>query len=157
MIIEYFDALAGAGKTYALAQYANRLARYGHKVLFVQPTKHLIDKTIEQELQPLNPVYPVRAIHGDTDVETTVVGEVVRHFQQAGDAGEVLFITHAAFFRLPFIQSKSEWVLIMDEVPQVDEFLEWNLPETHHLLTQHLDLEPGGAIYGRLSAKGGAR
>src|SRR3954470_23484585 len=114
MYIECFDALAGAGKTRALARYADRLARRGHKVLFVQPTKHLIDKTIADELGPLDPPYRYRAIHGDADLEGTVVGEIVAHFQSAAqDEGEVLFITHevlfithAAFFRVPFLQRK---------------------------------------------------
>jgi hypothetical protein len=70
----------GAGKTYVLAHRANRLARLGQKVLFVQPTKHLITKTIEGELQPLNPNYPVRAIHGDT--VDGVVAEVVARRQR---------------------------------------------------------------------------
>ncbi len=107
MTIHYFNALAGAGKTHALARYADRLARGGQKVLFIQPTKHLIDKTIQDELLKLNPGYPYKAIHGDTDRKTTsVVGDLVAHFQQASPGGEVLFATHAAFLRLPHIQNK---------------------------------------------------
>src|SRR5215213_6064625 len=103
MYIEFFDALAGSGKTRALARYADRVARRGHKVLFVQPTKHLIEKTIAEELQPLDPSYPIRAIHGDTT--RVVVGDIVNHTRTtARDVGEILFITHAAFFRLPYIE-----------------------------------------------------
>jgi hypothetical protein len=154
--IHYFNALAGAGKTRALARHTDRIARLGHKVLFVQPTKLLIDKTIADELLPLGPSYPIRAIHGDTD-SGGVIGEIVAHFQQARDGGEVLFITHAAFMRLPYIEKKSRWHLIMDEVPQVDVFLELNLPDTHHLITPFLDLLPWDAAYGRLVAKEDAR
>jgi superfamily II DNA or RNA helicase len=56
MTIKFLDSLAGSGKTRALARYADRLARRGHKVLFVQPTKHLIEKTIADELRPLAPL-----------------------------------------------------------------------------------------------------
>lgn len=157
MYIEFFDALAGAGKTRALARYADRLARRGQKVLMVQPTKHLIDTTIADELGPLDPPYRYRAIHGDANPAGSVVGEIVAHFQAAAqDEGEVLFITHAAFFRVPFLQRKGDWVLIMDEVPQVDVFEEWNLPDTHDLILPLLTLEPGGPVYGRLSAGGAA-
>jgi hypothetical protein len=123
-------------------------------VLFVQPTKHLIQKTITDELQPLEPAYPVRAIHGDTDLETnSVIGDIVNHLQSTDrDRGEVLFITHAAFFRVPYFENKGEWVLLMDEAPQVDVFEEFVLPETHHLLTLHLTLVPGGPVYGLLVA-----
>lgn len=155
MTIHYFDALAGAGKTHALALYADRLACRGQKVLFIQPTKHLITKTIEGELQPLDPAYPIRPIHGDTD--TAVIQEIVAHFRTTGDGGEVLFITHAAFQRLPYVNKRDCWHLIMDEVPQVDVFKELNLPESHLLITPFLDLLPFDAAYGLLVEKGNAR
>ncbi len=154
MTIYYFDALAGAGKTRALARYADRLARRGLKVLFVQPTKHLIDSTIAEHLQDPEAPYSVRAIHGDSNLETnSVVGDIVHHFRSAvRDEGEVLFITHAAFFRVPYFEQKDDWVLLMDEVPQVDVFEERPIPETHHLITPHLTLVPGGPVYGYLVA-----
>jgi superfamily II DNA or RNA helicase len=156
MYINYLDALAGAGKTHALARHADRLARQGRKVLFIQPTKHLIDKTIQDELLPLDPPYPLRAIHSDADlVSDSVVGSLVAHFQKTGVGGEVLFATHAAFFRLSYIERKRDWTLIVDEVPQVDVFDERSLPDTHHLITSFLDLEPVGPSYGRLLIKGG--
>jgi superfamily II DNA or RNA helicase len=151
MYIECFNALAGAGKTYALVRRADRLARRKHKVLFVQPTKHLIDKTIADELEPLGPSYPVRRIHGDANPSGSVVGDIVAHFQTTPrHQGEVLFITHAALFRLSYIHRQCDWVLIMDEVPQVDVFEELNLPDTHHLITPYLTLKPCGAAYGHL-------
>jgi hypothetical protein len=154
MRIHCLNALAGAGKTRAFARYADRLARRGIKVIIVQPTKHLIDKTIIEELQPLEPSYPVRAIHSDATLETgSVVGDIVEHLRSTDrDRGEVLFITHAAFFRVPYFENKGEWVLLMDEAPQVDVFEEFVLPETHHLLTLHLTLIPGGPVYGLLVA-----
>ena len=154
MTIKFLDSLAGSGKTRALARYADRIARHGHKVLFVQPTKHLIEKTIEEELQPLDPEYPIRAIHGDAALETnSVVGDIVEHTRSTPRGkGEVLFITHAAFFQVPYFERKSDWVLLMDEAPQVDMFKEFPLPETHHLITSHLTLVPGGPVYGLLVA-----
>ena len=93
MKIRYFDALAGAGKTHALAHYADRLARAGDKVLFVQPSKLLIDKTVSSEITPLEPRYGVNAIHGGTS--QNVVRSIVEHFVAAeAGQGEVLFITH---------------------------------------------------------------
>ncbi len=154
MTINFLDSLAGSGKTRALARYADRIARRGHKVLFVQPTKHLIEKTIAEELQPLDPSYPILAIHSDTARRTnSVVGDIVNHTRStARDAGEILFITQTAFFRLPYIERRSDWVLLMDEVPQVDVFEEFPLPETHHLITAHLTVVPGGPVYGFLVA-----
>jgi hypothetical protein len=151
MTIKFLDSLAGSGKTRALTRHADRLARLNHKVLFVQPTRHLIEKTIADELRPLDPQYPIRAIHGDTT--RAVVGDIVDHTRSTPrDVGEILFITHAAFFRLPYIERKGDWVLLMDEVPQVDVFEEFTLPETHHLITAHLTVVPGGPVYGFLVA-----
>ncbi len=155
MSIHYLNARAGAGKTRALVHYADRLAQRGSKVLIVQPTKHLIDLTIADELEPLAPRYPFAAIHGGAALRaSSVVGKIVEHFQTARpDEGEVLFITHAAFFRLPYLHRKSDWVLLMDEAPVVDVFEALNLPETHSLITDHLELVPGGPSYGRLVSR----
>ncbi|MBM6584415.1 hypothetical protein ILT44_29920 [Microvirga sp. BT689] len=158
MTIHFFNALAGAGKTRALALHADRLAQRGQKVFFIQPSKLLINKTIEDELRKLDRRYPVKAIHGDTNLETnSVVADLVAHFQQPGPGGEILFATHAAFMRLPYIENKGDWHLIVDEVPQVDEFEELNLSETHHLITPFLTLVPDGARYGRLLKREDAR
>jgi hypothetical protein len=152
MFIRTLNAPAGSGKTRACARQADKLARLGHKVLFVQPTKHLITKTIADELQPLAPPYPVTPLHSGTIAQGgSVTAAAIAHFQNAvRDRGEILFITHAAFLRLPYIERRSDWVLIMDEVPQVDVFEERNLTETHQLITPLLTLVPSGAAYGCL-------
>ncbi|SEP45432.1 Type III restriction enzyme, res subunit [Methylobacterium sp. ap11] len=151
MVLYELNTPAGSGKTRACARYADRLARGGQKVLFVQPTKHLITKTVAEELQPLDPTYPVRAIHSDTCSKASVVAEAVAHFKNAtADQGEVLFLTHACFLRLSYIERKRDWFLVMDEVPQVDQFEELRLPDTHHLITPHLEIVPAGAVYARL-------
>jgi len=152
MLIRTLDAPAGSGKTRACARHADRLARLDYKVLFVQPTRHLITKTIADEVLPLVPSYPMTALHGGTVAPTAgVIKAIVSHFQNAvRDRGEVLFITHAAFLLIPYIERQGDWVLIMDEVPQVDVFEELNLTETHHLITPLLTLVPSGAAYGRL-------
>ena len=151
MNIDIFPAPAGSGKTRALAHYAHYLGGVSHKVLFVQPTKYLIAKTIADELQPLNPAYPVRAIHGDNRVSKSVIADIVTHFQNAAPGcGEVLFITHAAFLLIPYIERKADWTLIVDEVPQVDQFFSLDVLDTQSVIIPHLALVPSGASYGRL-------
>lgn len=156
MKIQFFDALAGAGKTRALAHYAHKLARAGEKVLFVQPSKLLIDKTLSDEILPLEPRYRVRAIHGG--VSSDVVRSIVEHFTSAAEgAGEVLLITHEAFMRLPFIQNRKQWSLIFDEAPSADLFEALNVPETHFLITDHLELADQDAAYGKITWRQGSR
>jgi hypothetical protein len=155
MILRYFSALAGAGKTRALAQTAHRLARDGDKVLFVQPSKLLIDNTVRDEIIPLKQTwlsnqqgYPVRPIHGDT--ADKVVTEIVRHVSAQRPGGEILFITHQAFMRIPFFHERQRWILIFDETPSVDVFEELSVPNTHRLLTDGIEMIPGGAAWGQL-------
>lgn len=155
MTIKYFNALAGAGKTRALARYADRLARQGFKALIVQPTMHLIDKTLTDELLSLDPSYPCSAIHrGTVFGGASVVGAIVAHFQEAEPKqGQILLITHAALMRAPYLHRKADWHLIVDEVPQVDVFEELPLPDTGHLILPHLSFTPEGPVYGRLEAR----
>ena len=153
MSIHYLNALAGAGKTRALVHYANRLARKGLKTLIVQPTKDLIDKTVSDELEAIEPSYPVTRFHGGRG-SGFVVGAIVQHLRRAKpDQGEIVFITHEAFFRLPYIHRPGDWVLLFDEVPAVDVFDPYELPDTHSLITDHLALDARGPTYPRLRCR----
>lgn len=153
MPIHYLNALAGAGKTRAFVRYADRLARRGFKLLIVQPTRHLIDKTIMDELGQIAPSYPVTCFHGGRG-SGSVVGAIVKHLRQAKPGqGEVLFITHEAFVRLPYLHRKGDWVLLFDEVPAVDVFDPYELPVTHALLTNHLALDPRGPAHALLRCR----
>ncbi|MCW1841580.1 hypothetical protein [Prosthecomicrobium hirschii] len=124
------------------------MARQGRKVLFAQPSRRLIDQTIRQEIMPLSPSYPVTPIH--SDVSGNVVQTLVEHFQAPPMGGEIVFVTHAALLRLPYVEKAGDWLLIVDEVPTVDVFEELVLPETHSILTEFLELRPTGAAYGDL-------
>ena len=117
MAIQYFDALAGAGKTRALARYAIQLARAGERVLFVQPSKQLIDATIRDEFRSDRGGFELRAIHGGN---TRDVVQSIIHFTKTCNmlGGVVLFITHEAFMRLSHVENRQQWHLIFDEDPQ---------------------------------------
>ena len=152
MTIQYFDALAGAGKTRSLVSYAKQLAHVGEQVLFVQPSKLLIDNTVANEMGQVHPSYDVKSIHGGNTQE--VVKAIVRHTQEAtGSRGRILFITHEAFMHLPYIENKRNWHLLFDEVPAVDVFDAINVPETHKIITDLMELRSHDAAYGRLVAR----
>jgi len=150
MAIYYFDAPAGAGKTHVLVEHAHRMAEQGQKVLFVQPSRELISRTIDGTLEALHPTYRHRAITGDTHGGAVVAG-IVGHFRDTPrNQGEILFITHAAFLLLPFLVRAGDWSVIVDEVLQVDLFESFNIPDTHRLITDALTFMPGASGYGRL-------
>lgn len=152
MTIQYFDALAGAGKTRALVSYAKQLAHVGEHVLFVQPSKLLIDNTIANEIGDIQSTYDVKAIHSGTTPE--VVKSIVQFTREdAGSRGRILFITHEAFMQLPYIENKRKWRLFFDEAPAVDLFEAINVPETHRIITDWIELQAHDAAYGRLIAR----
>lgn len=157
MAISYFDAPAGSGKTHVLVEHAHRMAQQGQKVLFVQPSRELIARTINDTLVPLLPSCSYRAIHGDTHAGN-VVAAIVAHFRETPrHQGEIFFITHAAFLLLPFLERAGDWMVIVDEVLQVDLFESFNIPDTHRLITDALALVPGVDGYGKLLAATSSR
>lgn len=149
MVIQFLDALAGAGKTRTLSRYAIRLAKAGELVLFVQPSRQLIDATVRDEFGADQRGFSIRGIHGGncTDVVQTIIQNMKAC--RLGE-GSVLFITHEAFMRLPYIENRRHWHLIFDEVPTVDATDRFNLPETHRMITTALRLEPYDAAYGKI-------
>ncbi len=155
-LIEYLDALAGAGKTYAFVRLAHRLARQGNKVLVVQPSKRLIANTVTDELAKLPPVRH-RIIDGDHS--QGVAASIVAHFKDTNQGGEILFVTHSGFFRAPYLEHRERWIVLVDEVPDVIRFADLNLPENRDILLPHIEATAYDARYAVLAPGGtvGAR
>jgi predicted amidohydrolase YtcJ len=148
MIIKTVDALAGSGKTFAAGKYSARTARLGHKTLFVQPTKDLISETIK-DIRKHSPDIRLTAIHSGTT--ENVLATIVQHTREASEhQGEILFITHASFLRLPYFHNAAEWHVIVDEVFQADQGFDFNMPYTHGLITRAFEVVPHNAEYGRV-------
>jgi len=155
MEIQFLDALAGAGKTRALSRYAIQLATAGGHVLFVQPSKQLIDATIRCEFRDAPRSISVMAIHGGNTRQ--VVQAIIQNSKEnAAGNGAVLFITHAAFLRLSYIENRHQWHLIFDEVPTVDVPDPFNIAETHRMITDAVCFSPHDAAYGVITAREGA-
>ena len=150
MVIQFLDALAGAGKTRTLARHAMRLAIAGERVLFVQPSKQLIDATIRDEFGVDRREFSVKAIHSNTTAH--VIGDIIDATRvNNAKPGSILFITHEAFMRLPYIENRGEWHIIFDEIPTVDVCEQFAIPETHEMITDALRFDPHDARYGRLT------
>lgn len=151
-ILDYLDALAGAGKTRWIVNQAHMWAIRGFKVLIVQPSKLLIAKTVSDELAKLS---PVRHKIIDGDHGTHIVASIVAHFRETLPGGEILFITHSAFFRVPFLAHRDQWIVLMDEVPDAIGFHELPLPANSDLFLRHLQAEAYDAKYALLTAAPG--
>ena len=133
--IRYINAPAGAGKTEVLANLAAARAKEGSKVLLVQRTIDLIEKTRQRKaFAPENGVRH-RAITSD---DTSAVLATINHEIDHAPDGVVLFITHRAFRLLKREGLARGWHLIVDEILDVISAFEEFLPETHHELTNHI-------------------
>jgi hypothetical protein len=95
MKMYFFSAPCGSGKTRQPIELACRLANKGKNVLFLQPTKELIDKTIEQELQGRPDSPPNKKFYGASKGRS-VARELMEYFHYPMECGHLVFATHQA-------------------------------------------------------------
>jgi Type III restriction enzyme, res subunit len=148
--INYCSAPCGSGKTYQLIERACQLAAKDECVLVLQPTKQLIDKTVEQELLTKSTRPAFFKFYTESGDSKSVGGRLKEHFRQAPDQGQIAFATHQVLPFIPFWANKSQWHVFVDEELQVVKHNCSNLPDTHRLITDYLDLEPHDAVYSRV-------
>lgn len=136
--IDYVNGFCGAGKTYANAKYAKEQYDRGQKVLLVQPTTQLIEQTVATTFKDCGLTTDCYvSINSKT---TDHVVKVITEFVKTVKSPIILVITHAAFFSIPHFHNRQDWIVIIDEIPQVDVAHELNIPDTHHLLTDHIEI-----------------
>lgn len=137
--IHFVSACAGSGKTEAaLKSIKHGIERTGSRFVLAQPTKVLVHSTLERAKQQ-DPTINWRAITGDEHP-----GEVRSEFTKAiaGDEETALIITHATLLSCSEMVGKSNWILIIDEVPAVDAAFSANLSMTWDTWTSLLDVSP---------------
>ena len=74
-----------------------------------------------------------------------MIADIIEHAKHTTLDGEVLFITHSALMLLPYFHRRQDWHLIMDEIPQADWCAEFNVPDTHRLITDCFTVDPDAA------------
>jgi hypothetical protein len=136
MHIRYLSAPAGAGKTHAIQTECYRLVNDGEFVILCQPTKRLITETASG-LSDRFPDIHYHVIHED-NCKGTVSGSIIEYFTRPFPDPHVFIVTWEAFQRLKFIPNRKDWTLIVDEIPQAYDCFDEVLPNTHHLVTDHL-------------------
>jgi len=150
MEITFSPAPSGAGKTSQIIRRACQLAHEHKRVLILLPTKELIAKTVAEELnrQPGVPQYHV--FHQDTVAGSSVASEMTRFFNAAEDAGQIVIATHQVFPYIPHIANKGDWHVLVDEELQILRHNCHQIPQTHALITDHIELVPYDSIYSRV-------
>jgi reverse gyrase len=104
--IKFINGICGAGKTYAIAAWADSLADRGHKVLLVQPTTQLVQETIQTTFPAMN-VDMTRVVSITSKTHEKVMKSIDEHLKTTdSQTGEILVITHSAFFGLSYFHSE---------------------------------------------------
>ena len=77
-----------------------------------------------------------------------MIADIIEHLKHTALDGEILFITHAALMLLPYIHRRQDWHVIMDEIPQADWCAEFNVRDTHRLITDCFAVDRRGCQLG---------
>jgi hypothetical protein len=121
--------------------------------LVLQPTKELIERTVRDELltKPKPPRHYV--FHSDV-VEGSVASAITNHFKDAGPGGQIVFATHAVLPFVGFWAGKRDLYLLIDEELQILTHHQHQIPHTHAIITDHIELQNHNAIYSRMVVRG---
>lgn len=155
--ISYVEAPCSGGKTFALIKFvAERSQRATveepERIMIVVPSKRLL-KQISDDLgkEGTNGVTPIHSSkrHGNGNGNRTVQSRVMEYLthQNRQSGASVLLITHHTFLKLPFIPNINDWLIFIDEIPQIDFFEDTNLPISRGLFNKYLE---GGDYFGSL-------
>jgi hypothetical protein len=117
--IDFINGLAGSGKTHqAIKIDAWNRVRAGERIVAAMPTVDLIKQTMAD----LPADRRISMIVSDGSTEQSVASRIVAKLKSA-DEPELVFITHAGLKLIPSI-GKTNWNLIVDEVPSIQELIE---------------------------------
>ena len=139
MRVYFCSAPCGSGKTHSLVQRAGDWANKGRRIIILQPTKALIDKTVRNELSILPALPRYKVFHGDT-VSGSVAAALTDYLKQTDDEGQIVFATHQVLPYIGFWANKDAWDVFVDEVPQVHRHHSYKVPHTHEFITDLIDL-----------------
>jgi hypothetical protein len=146
MKINFCSAPPGSGKTHEISNRSCNLAEGFNKMLILQPTRNLAEKTAAEEIHP----FPRRIFHKGT-VEGSVAKALADYVAEVpDDVQEVVLATHQV---LPYIRNfanKDKWHVLIDEELQVVRYDKHEIPQTHDLITKYLAVRSVNSIYGRV-------
>ena len=119
----------------------------------LQPTRELIDRTVREEVQSRPNPPQVRVFHGGTVGDGKVSKALADYARQPPDTPEIVLATHQVLLHIKQFANKGEWHVLIDEALQADRYQQHRVPQTHNLITDHLDVMPVNAIFGRVTVR----
>lgn len=160
------NAFAGSGKTYQALRWAlTEAAINQRKTVIVFKSKELIRQAHDDaraHADRMDLKVPITVIYSTAKFRThqpiSVNRQIHAHLSNALPySGELLMITEAAFLNLQHWPKRYQWTIICDEIPDITPAMQVNLPENHHLLTEHLQLLQGAGKYSEIGFDGAGR
>ena len=146
MKINFCSAPPGSGKTHQISNRSRNLAEGCNKVLILQPTRDLLEKTAEEEIRP----FPFRIFHKGK-VDGSVAKALADYVAEVpDDVQEVLLATHQVLPHIKNFANKDKWHVLIDEELQVVRYDKHEIPRTHDLITKYLAVRSVNSIYGRI-------
>src|ERR1700730_9851663 len=127
--INYCSAPCGSGKTYQLVKSACHFANSGETVLFLQPTKELIDKTIDEQLSRLSSPPLYEKFYGGSKGHF-VARELTEYLKSPMDGEHIIFATHQVIQFVPFWPNQNRLHVFIDEELQVVKHGYFHIPNT---------------------------
>ena len=132
MEIHYVDGVCGSFKTTNALRFAVHAAQnLNQLILFVQPTTKLIAQSI-QNIRGISDKVCIKR-YDSVSCPGSVIPDLLgflKTWRADLDGGCVVFITHKCLWDMPFFPNRSNWNLIIDEIPDVDFEYHLNLPDS---------------------------
>lgn len=150
----YVDGITSSGKSVLLRTLAFEKSQSGINTIIALPTIALIDE-YQIRFQADYPGMRVEPFYtGDERPNKTgAVGVDVKGEIQTTlpDEGRTIIVTHSTFTNLKLDSQLSHWNVLIDEELRVFNAEELSIHHSNNLLTDHLDVEPVGPRYGRVT------
>ena len=120
-------------------------------MLILQPTRKLIEKTVNEEIQSFPNPPRVEVFHKGT-VGKNIAKALADYVKDVPDEIQgIVIATHAVLPYIKHFENKYKWHVLVDEAMQVVRYQQHQIPRNHHLITAHLEVTPVNGIYGGVS------
>ena len=140
----YVDAPVSARKTFSAVLYALEQARSSRKTVIAQPSVACV-KEWYLKANMLAGDIPIKRFHQECCAENNVRGELMEYLKHPAKVGEVILVTQQCLLGVRYFHHASDWDLIVDEIPSVDDKIEIKLPKHFPMITDLIEVKSTGA------------
>lgn len=152
------DAPAGANKTGSIIRLAGGNAQaLQAKSVIAEPSREVC-RQVQTRAQAQFPDIRITRIDGDSHPGSVTMA-LIEHVQRSESAeGELLICTHMGLFNLlsRSFHEPGRWDIYVDELPNLAYARHINVPRSHGLLTEHLEVLPStNGVYAPIKVKAG--